>query len=158
MEQASNAPIATSGEYVDRAPTAVWKLLAVLALPVALIVDWVGLRLYVDGMLQRAHPSPRAPQLGNIHLVWACLALYLSTVLFTLGLAALVPRYPRRAFSAIGWLACLGLVSLALMVPYTFVWMSQSAPDEGAVLEPGMDSWESSGDQSEDAPMPEDRF
>lgn len=156
MEQTSE--LAAHHEKVDHAPTALWKLLAIVALPVALIVDWVGVQLYLDGLRQRAYPSPRAPALGDIQLVWSGIALYLATILFACAMAMLLPNVLRRAVRTLGWLLGAGLVSLVLMVPGTYVWMARTAPVEGSIVEPGGDPWEEPGESFDAASPPDDRF
>lgn len=116
--------------------------MAVAALIVALVIDWVGLQVFRDGVWQRAHPSPRVPQLGNIELAWTAIALYLAMVLFALSFALVARRTPRSVVHALGWLFGIGLLAVALMVPGTYYWASSTTPDEDSVTQPGMD-WNS---------------
>ncbi|MBX3413492.1 MAG: hypothetical protein KF708_12450 [Pirellulales bacterium] len=129
-------------------PSSVWKLAAVVALIAAFVLDWVGLQVFRDGMWQRAHPSPRVPQLGNIELAWTALALYLSMILFALSFAMASRGTPPRVVRALGWLFGAGLVAVALMVPGTYFWATRTTPDEDAVSQPGGDwsSDENAGD------------
>ena len=152
MEQTPTSAIAAQNDYVGHAPTALWKLLALALVPVALVVDWIGLQLYLDGLRQRAYPSPRAPALGDIQLVWSGVALYLATILFACAMAVLLPNVPRRAVRTLGWLLGAGLLSLVLMVPGTYVWMARTAPEEGSIVEPGGNPWDepSRGDEMTD--------
>lgn len=149
MEQTRIESQATRPSNEAARPSAIWKLVAVVALVVALVIDWVGLQVFRDGMLQREHPSPRVPQLGNIELVWTAIALYLSMILFALSFALAARRTPPGAVKALGWLFGAGLLAVALMVPGTYFWALSTMPEEGTVSEPGAD-WEG----SESAPEP----
>lgn len=159
MEQNAHDPAAVVGSEAPAGARRLSRLLLAVAIGlIAAILAWIGLQLFQDGLLQRAHPSPRAPQLGNIHLVWSAIALYLAAALLALAIALRLPRLPRRVLVSIGWLVAGGLVALAAMVPGTYVWLSRSTPEEGSIVEPGMDAWDTSDAPADDAPLREDRF